>query len=1501
MKRQSNTMTGGVSLILVALVFSLGSGASAQELQSFPLDLERIVVFVDAEGAPIASAEDAIECGLASTTKWGSSGAFLLHFASPAQDRAALIERGRTLASRRGWRFFGPVFRDGHGRPLAATPWALVGRKKSCAAVSAEERIAARFPGRIVDRDFAGFGGLYRLEASTADGFAVMAALDELRREPGFSFAETDVIGCAEPCVAPNDPLYSVQQSAFGLLEAEAAWTSTRGAPSVRILVIDDGVQTLSGGPGQYVHIDLPEVTAGYRMTTFSPNNGFAGHPVTPYDNHGTEVFGCIAAKWSNGIGVAGLAPDCSFAIARAFEQTLDTSVVPNVVVALFQESGLVAAMSFGRQRGCRITNMSYSLPLGLSALALAYATTRAENNMIHFAPTGNSGAGVVAFPASLPDVMAVGACSASGGVLSISNTGADVEFVAPGDSITTTDRTGANGGDPGNYITVTGTSFSSAFAAAVAGLVLSVSDLPGAAVEDLLRSAAIDLGTAGHDPIFGHGRLSAKRALELARGVAPEPPLTAFSAFDATLGDPTGAHAGTAVAVIGDVDGDGKEDVAIGAPGHAVAALGTDTGRVTLQSGATGAILLTLFGTAAGERFGQALARVGDQNGDGIADLAIGAPRSSPGGLSAAGRVTMISGADGTVLWNTAGTVAFGAFGWSLHRIVENPNIPADLLVGAPTDGSGSASAGGTVSRLGGGNGTVQWTSLPYGSPADRFGFSVSDFPASELTTQHIDVGVIVGAPGALGSSGQVVPLDPTSGALQPVLQVGNPGDELGYAIAWRRNERDMPQGAYLFGAPGHSPGGSVYAANGGPSLTIVVLPPPEYVGSRFGASVAVRKNRNFDRVDHIAVIGAPLADATTSGTPTATGAVFLEFGTSSSRTILGTEPGGRFGAALESIDDISGDGFSDFVAGAPDAPDVHGFAGAGRVGIYSGRGRPRLHSSAGTANGDGLGDAVAGVGDVDGDGYDDTAVGASGSDAGGLDAGAAAIISGLTGQVIFSHNGVAAGDRFGASVSGIGDLNGDGKNEYIVGAPFATVAGQDRGRVYVYSGATGLPMFVFDGSVNQMRFGSEVADAGDMTGDGKNDIAVGAPFDDVNGIDAGFVRVFSGANGTVLFTRRPAFGASTGDRYGHALATCGDWNGDGKAELAVGAPEDGAGNGGTGYVEILTGSSGSLLAVLTGANPGDRFGDDLAGGSDIGGDGIADLVVGIPGNDNFATDAGQALAFSGATQAPAMNFFGTTGGAGFGTSVGMIGDLDLDSVDDLVIGQESNDRSVGLFSAVNGALLVLIHGPSGATGFGRVVASAGDANNDRHPDVIIGAPLDFSSGAARGSAIVYSGLADSLGPAAIGGIVDGSGDPIDMLKVLGSAGGELRNIGVSAGAPFSLSFDQSGIMSGDVFAIFGYVGVPGIEEEVFIDPIGSLVFTPGLLIADPPGYFTLVSAIPGVPGLMGANPLPWSQSFAPLGIAPFQITLQGVVYRTSPAPAAFKTSNGLIISFVP
>lgn len=380
---------------------------------------------------------------------------------------------------------------------------------------------------------------------------------------------------------------------------------------------------------------------------------------------------------------------------------------------------------------------------------------------------------------------------------------------------------------------------------------------------------------------------------------------------------------------------------------------------------------------------------------------------------------------------------------------------------------------------------------------------------------------------------------------------------------------------------------------------------------------------------------------------------------------TFNGFKANDGLGLSVSRAGDVNKDGYGDIIVGAPYNDSIASDAGA--VYVYSGKTGALLYTLLGDSANDRFGTSVSWAGDVDNDGYDDFIVGARYASS---SRGKAKVFSGRTGALIYSFSGDSPGDQFGLSVSGLGDIDGDGYDDVIVGVPYSDTAGTDRGEAFVFSGRTGLRLYTFWDGLGD-RFGWSVSSGGDVNKDGVPDIVVGEPYGDSTGTDVGIVYVYSGATGYQLYH---FLGEAAGDNFGLSVASAGDVNGDGYADLLIGAPNHT--NGGSVY--IYSGKTGALLGAIY--NPGppvnDLFGYSVSGVGDVNGDGKGDFIVGAPQNDAGGSNAGRTYLYSGATGFPLLcTLTGEASSDYFGMSGAGAGDVDRNGVPDIIAGAFGND----------------------------------------------------------------------------------------------------------------------------------------------------------------------------------------------------------------------------------
>jgi len=332
-------------------------------------------------------------------------------------------------------------------------------------------------------------------------------------------------------------------------------------------------------------------------------------------------------------------------------------------------------------------------------------------------------------------------------------------------------------------------------------------------------------------------------------------------------------------------------------------------------------------------------------------------------------------------------------------------------------------------------------------------------------------------------------------------------------------------------------------------------------------------------------------------------------------------TMPAGVFGWAISEAGDVNGDGLQDLLAGAPYA--TNGGTNSGRAFVISTTGAPTtvLHTFTGQAN-DHLGWSIADAGMVGAVAVHAIAAGAPSTGTSGLP-GRVQVFNATTGALVRTLTGAAANDQFGYAVGLVGDTNADGRDDLIVGAPGNDVSGANAGRAYLYSGMDGSLLRTFFGAPAGSRFGSGVDGVGDVNGDGVPDVAVTAPSaPGSNG--PGRLYVFSGADGGVLWTADAAAGSFAFGEF--FVAGVGDVNHDLGPDVYVG---DYGHGGGAGRAYVFCGRNGSLLHQFPGL-PGEGLGPGRFAG-DVNGDGFADLAIGAYTSGDGAPNAGRTYIRSG------------------------------------------------------------------------------------------------------------------------------------------------------------------------------------------------------------------------------------------------------------------------------
>ena len=490
----------------------------------------------------------------------------------------------------------------------------------------------------------------------------------------------------------------------------------------------------------------------------------------------------------------------------------------------------------------------------------------------------------------------------------------------------------------------------------------------------------------------------------------------------------------------------------------------------------------------------------------------------------------------------------------------------------------------------------------------------------------------------------------------------------------------------------------------------------------------------------------------------------------------------GGGYGLSFSAAGDINADGFGDYVIGQPNwdggaQTDEGRFEPVfgGPCGPYCG---PPLSwpTDAWESNQDGAqqGWSVAGAGDLNGDGFDDVVVGAPEWDSPGVTAGGRIqfYLGGASGLAVTPsftvENSNGAGARLGFWVSGAGDVNGDGRGDVLVSAPYATVGGiSEAGAVYLYLGAATpqgvnpTPAWTKSGTSSFQHFGIRTATAGDVDRDGRSDVLIAS----LNAGPAGEVAayVFHGRAGGLAATPTTTLvGETLADDYSVSIGSAGDVNGDRYADVVFGEPLW----NGVGRIRVFHGSSGGVgttaQTTVSGGISGSRFGSGVGGGGDVDGDGFGDVVVGAQWYTNTVPADGKAFVFTGS--------------------------------------------SSGLSAA---ASVVLPGTPGDNSDYGRDVALNVDVNGDGFADVLVGAIGAQSFGVDGGMVFGYFGNAGGVGRrprmqtfagarlALLANVAPGDAPQLRLANTLRSAGGRMWMRADFEVKPIDQAFDGTSLIS--------------------------------------------------------------------------------------------------------
>ncbi len=793
-----------------------------------------------------------------------------------------------------------------------------------------------------------------------------------------------------------------------------------------------------------------------------------------------------------------------------------------------------------------------------------------------------------------------------------------------------------------------------------------------------------------------------------------------------------------------------------------------------------------TAVGEAASDFFGTSVASAGDVNGDGYDDVIVGA-YGNDGAGSLAGEAYVYygssSGLCATPDWSDQGESAGDSFGYSVAAAGDvNGDGYDDVIVGAYDNDDGGADAGEAYVYFGSSSGlsaTPDWSDQ--GEAADdQFGECVAT--AGDVNGDGYD-DVIIGAygnDGGGGTAGEAYVYYGSSSGLSATPDWSDQGEAgnnfFGESVAAAGDVNGDGYADVIVGAWGNSGGGSFageayvyFGSSSGPSATPDWSDQGEASSDYFGESVAAAGDVNGDGYADV-IVGAHAND----GGGSAAGEAYVYFGSSSGPSatpdwsVQGEAADNSFGYSVAAAGDVNNDGCDDVIVGAHYNDEAGSNAGEAYIyhGSSSGLSATPVWSDQGETVSDELGESVAAAGDVNGDGYADVIVGASRNDDGGSMAGKVYLYSyGLSSDLSSTPDWTAVGDdtryEFGKVVASAGDVNGDGYDEVIVYAMQRD--DYEAGEVNVYhgssSGLSATPDWTKMGA-NSAHFGTKVAGAGDVNGDGYDDMILTHDGGHANGQVEVYYGSSSGLSASLDWSVQ---GEGSSDQFGSSVDGAGDVNGDGYDDVIIGASRYDS-NKGKAYLYL--GSSSGLSSTAdwtdTGETAGDYFGVIVAGAGDVNGDGYDDVVVSAPYNDDGGTNAGEVYLYRGSphyyklSPSPFWTIQGDeSDGIGF-YALSSAGDVNGDGYADVIIGNQNNDDA-----GTNAGKAKVYHGSSSGLSatadwsdlgeragdiFGRGVASAGDVNGDGYDDVIVGAPGNDDAEPTSGKVYIYYGSSSGL-----------------------------------------------------------------------------------------------------------------------------------------------------------
>jgi hypothetical protein len=613
--------------------------------------------------------------------------------------------------------------------------------------------------------------------------------------------------------------------------------------------------------------------------------------------------------------------------------------------------------------------------------------------------------------------------------------------------------------------------------------------------------------------------------------------------------------------------------------------------------------------------------------------------------------------------------------------------------------------------------------------------------------------------------------------------------------------------------------------------------------INAEFGISVSTAGDVNGDGYSDVIVGSAKFDNGQTDE-----GKVFAYYGSPSGLSLVpnwsaeSDQSGALFGTSLSTAGDVNGDGYSDIIVGAHLYD--NGQSNEGRVYVYHGSSGGLLTTASwineiNQANAY-YGFSVSLAGDVNGDGYSDAIVGAYSFDNGQTDEGKAYVYpgsaAGLSLTSIWEIESNQSFANYGYSVSGAGDVNGDGYSDIISGAPKLDSGQTDEGKVFVYYGSSTGPSLTpnWTSESNQVsaNYGVCVTSAGDVNGDGFCDIIVGANLYDSGQTDEGRAFIFNGSStGLSLLPGWTGESNQVSAYYGTSAATAGDVNGDGFSDVIVGACLFDNGEIDEGKSFVYYGSASNLSQIENWSAESNQsnafFGWSVSSAGDVNGDGYGDVIVGAKDYANGQSLEGRAFVYLGSSAGISTVANWTAepdlSTSRFGQSVSTAGDVNGDGYSDVIVGAPYLDNGqtdegrvyvyLGSASGLSSTPAWTVESNQASAIFGISVSTAGDVNGDGFSDVIIGASLYDNGQTNEGRAFVYYGS-----PSGLSLIADWTAENNQANSEFGfsvSTAGDVNGDGYSDVIIGSRYFDNGQSNEGRAYVYYGSVTGLSLTEN--------------------------------------------------------------------------------------